>query len=397
LVFQGSSAPVRQVLEPKVAGNRGGSSFIADGLPPVCTRHVSHSASVMLEKSVAKDEGNWGGTGQPGKPTRIRLRRYVDLVLSEGLLLAFILLVAVFALRNPLFLSSSNVVNILRQTAEIGIGAAGQTIVILIAGIDLSVGSVLALSGLAAAILATQGVLFGSLGLPPELAMIAALCLGTSAGVVNGLAVTQLRIAPIIVTLAAMTYLRGIVYTWSNGVPIYSGLPDLYAWIGSGYLGGTIPVPVVILLVVYAILWFVLNRTVFGTHLFAIGGNSEAARLAGVPVKRVTVLAYAICAFTAALAGVMVMGRVHSAQPLAGNGWELDTITAVALGGVSLFGGRGSLLKVFLASLTLAVLSNGFVLMGLSPYAQMIIKGLILLLAVGFDVLLNRRKRAARG
>lgn len=325
-----------------------------------------------------------------------RLGRALELALSEGLLLAFIVLVAVFAIQNPLFLSSANLVNILRQTAEIGIGAAGQMVVVLAAGIDLSVGSVLALSGLAAAILASQGVLFGSFGLPPELALASALAFGVLAGTVNGLAITRLSVAPIIATLASMTFIRGIVYTWSNGIPIYSSLPDLYVWLGAGYIAGMIPVPVVILVAVYVVIWLILNKSVFGTHVYAIGGNAEAARLAGIPVQRVTVLTYALCAFTAALAGIMVTGRVHSAQPLAGNGWELDTITAVALAGVSLFGGRGSLVKVFLAALTLAVLSNGFVLMGLTPYAQMIIKGMILLLAVAFDVFLNRRKRSPR-
>ena len=340
------------------------------------------------------------GVGEVGQAGLLRNRgfkfgRLVEAALGEGLLLAFLVLVVVFSLQNPLFLSSANLVNILRQTAEIGIGAAGQMVVVLAAGIDLSVGSVLALSGLTAAILATQGPIFASWGLPPELAIAAALLLGTAAGLVNGLAVTQLRVAPIIATLASMTFIRGIVYTWSNGIPIYTGLPELYAWLGAGYVAG-IPVPVIIMAIAYLLLWLILNKTVFGTHVFAVGGNAEAARLAGIPVKRVVVSTFAISAFTAAVAGVMVTGRVHSAQPLAGNGWELDTITAVALAGVSLFGGRGSLVKVFLASLTLAVLSNGFVLMGLSPYAQMIIKGLILLLAVAFDVLLNRRRKPAR-
>jgi ribose transport system permease protein len=324
-----------------------------------------------------------------------RARRVIELALSEGLLLAFIVLVAVFAFQSRLFLSGANVVNILRQTAEIGIGAAGQMVVVLAAGIDLSVGSVLALSGLAAAILATQGMLFGNIGLPPELSLLAALALGGLAGAINGVAVTTLRVAPIIATLASMTFLRGIVYTWSNGIPIYTGLPEIYAWLGAGYIFESIPVSVVILVTTYVLIWLLLHKTVFGTHVHAIGGNAEAARLSGVAVRRVTILTYVICALTAALAGIMITGRVHSAQPLAGNGWELDTITAVALGGVSLFGGRGSLPKVFLASLTLAVLSNGFVLMGLSPYAQMIIKGLILLLAVALDVFLNRRKTLA--
>lgn len=330
-------------------------------------------------------------TGNVSAPRAARGR--VDLVLGEGLLIAFFALVVIFALQSRLFLSPANVINILRQTAELGIGAAGQMVVVLTAGIDLSVGSVLALSGLAAAILATSGPVMLALGLPPELGLAAALLLGALAGGLNGIAITRLHVAPIIATLASMTFLRGIVYTWSNGIPIYSGLPPLYSWLGAGYVGGTVPVPVIILAVVYLGLWLLLNRTILGTYLYAVGGNAEAARLSGVPVQRVVVSAYAISALAAALAGIMVMGRVQSAQPLAGNGWELDTITAVALAGVSLFGGRGSLRKVFLAALTLAVLSNGFVLMGLSPYAQMIIKGLILLLAVALDVLLNRRRR----
>ncbi len=191
-----------------------------------------------------------------------------------------------------------------------------------------------------------------------------------------------------------MTFIRGIVYTWTNGIPIYSGLPDMYSWLGAGYVAGVIPVSVVILILTYLTLWLLLHRTIFGTYVYAIGGNAEAARLAGIPIKTVTILTYVLCALLAALVGIMFAGRVHSAQPLAGNGWELDTITAVALGGVSLFGGRGNLLKVFLASLMLALLSNGFVLLGLSSYAQMITKGLILLLAVAFDVLLTQQKKS---
>jgi len=168
----------------------------------------------------------------------------------------------------------------------------------------------------------------------------------------------------------------------------------MYSWLGAGYVAGVIPVSVVILILTYLTLWLLLHRTIFGTYVYAIGGNAEAARLAGIPIKTVTILTYVLCALLAALVGIMFAGRVHSAQPLAGNGWELDTITAVALGGVSLFGGRGNLLKVFLASLMLALLSNGFVLLGLSSYAQMITKGLILLLAVAFDVLLTQQKKS---
>jgi ribose transport system permease protein len=331
---------------------------------------------------------------EAGTRRRTSIRSFGKFALSEGLLLTFVVLVVLFAFANPKFLSTGNVINILRQTAEIGVGAAGQMVVVTASGIDLSVGSVLALSGVASAILATQGTGFASLGLPAEIALLLALAIGALAGVINGLAVTQLRVAPIIATLASMTFIRGIVYTWTNGIPIYSGLPAMYSWLGAGYVAGVIPVSVVILILTYLTLWLLLHRTIFGTYVYAIGGNAEAARLAGIPIKTVTILTYVLCALLAALVGIMVAGRVHSAQPLAGNGWELDTITAVALGGVSLFGGRGNLLKVFLASLMLALLSNGFVLLGLSSYAQMITKGLILLLAVAFDVLLTQQKKS---
>lgn len=338
--------------------------------------------------------GNVPSTPAPVSASRpLTIGRVVETIVGEGLVIAFAALFILFAWQNPLFLSSANLMNILRQTAEIGIGAAGQMVVVLAAGIDLSVGSVLAIAGLAAAIMATQGVLFGNVGMPPEFAMALALLLGASLGAINGLAVTQLRVAPIIATLAAMTFIRGLVYIWSNGVPIYSGLPELFSWLGAGYIGGVIPVPVVLLVLTYAVIGIVLHKTTFGTYLYAIGGNAEAARLSGIPVKRTLILAYVISALTASLAGIMITGRVQSAQPLAGNGWELDTITAVALAGVSLFGGRGSLFKVFLAALTLALLSNGFVLLGLSPYGQMIIKGLILLFAVALDMFLSRRRR----
>lgn len=319
--------------------------------------------------------------------TTSRVARIINRLLSEGLIIALVLLVVVFAVANDRFLSTDNIVNILRQTSEIGIGAAGQALVILIAGIDLSVGSVVALSGLTAAILATSGV-------PPAISIIVGLAVGALAGAVNGLGVTKLHVAPIIVTLAAMTYLRGIVYTWSNGIPIYSGLPDVFQFVGAGYIGGVIPVPVVLLVVIYIAGWLLLNRTVFGTQLYAIGGNREAARFAGIHVDRITVVAYTLCAVMAALVGVLEMGRLSSAQPVAGIGFELDTITAVALGGVSLFGGRGSLVKVFVASLMLAMLGNGFVLLGLSPYVQQMIKGAILLFAVAFDLFLRQRQRA---
>lgn len=325
--------------------------------------------------------------GPKGLPAISRRARVRDRIMGEGLVGTFIIVFLAFGITNPIFLSSDNLAGILRQSAETGIGAAGQMLVILISGIDLSVGSVLALSGLAAAIVATQ------FGLPALLALVAALAVGVATGAMNGIGVTKLRVAPIIVTLASMTFVRGLVYVWSGGFPIYKGLPPLFPFIGGGYIGRVVPVPVLILLLVFAAVWFLLNRTVIGTHLYAIGGNLEATRLAGVKVDRLRVGVYALCGGLSALAGVMVLGRINSAQPTAGLDFGLDTITVVVLGGVSVFGGKGSILKVFIAALLLSVITNGMVIVGLSANVQLMVKGLILMIAVSLDVYGSGRAR----
>lgn len=329
----------------------------------------------------------------PGPASRAPVRRTLAALLHDrGVVVALLLITLWLSVATPKFFTVNNLINVLRQTAETAIGAAGQAVVILVAGIDLSVGSVLALAGVTAAVLAT-GVTVGPfiLGFHWTLALALALALGAAIGWINGTMVTRARITPIITTLATMTAFRGIVYMWTDGIPIYRGLPQAFSAIGRGYLG-PVPIPVLVMLCVYGLLWVVLRRTVAGRYIYAIGGNAEAARLSGVPVRRYTALAYVIGGICAALAGIVVLGRLNSAQPIAGQGFELDVITAVALGGVSLSGGKGSLPKVFVGSLIIAMLANGLVLMNVSPYTQMVVKGLVLAVAVGFDVLMARVK-----
>lgn len=317
------------------------------------------------------------------KPAR---RVAVEQLRGGGVILALIIITVFLSIATPRFFSVANLLNVLHQASETAIGAAGEALVILIAGIDLSVGSVLALSGVTAAILVA------SYGFPWPLALGLALGLGAAIGLINGLMVTRLRITPIITTLATMAIFRGIVYMWTDGIPIYRGLPDAYAFIGRGYVG-PVPFPVLLTLLVYGVLWLMLNRTVAGRYIYAIGGNAEATRLSGVPINRFMMLAYIVGGVCAALAGMVELGRLNSAQPIAGVGFELDVITAVALGGVSLSGGRGSLVKVFVGSLIIAMLANGLVLLNVSPYAQQVVKGLVLAVAVGFDVLTARLRR----
>jgi ribose transport system permease protein len=204
-------------------------------------------------------------------------------------------------------------------------------------------------------------------------------------GVVNGLLVTKGRVAPFIATLGTMTLLRGLALVLSQGSPI-SGFPSaLFSALGGGYLLGVIPLPVVWMLALFAILWFVLDRTVFGRHVYATGGNPEAAALSGVNTDRVQILVYTLSGFTAAVAGIILTSRLDSAQPTAGAGYELDAITAVVLGGTSLAGGRGWIFGTLLGALLIGVLNNGLNLVGVSAFYQQVIKGSVILLAVLLD------------
>jgi len=298
--------------------------------------------------------------------SRALLRQY-------GLMLSFILLCLALTLLSDRFLTPSNLLNVLRQATINGIISIGMTYVILTAGIDLSVGSILALSTVVAASLMQSGQ-------PVAVAVAGGLVLGTALGVINGLITAKARVPPFVVTLGMMTIGRGLALTYTGGRPV-TGLPESFRFMGAGFLG-PVPMPIVIFLVVFAISYFVLTRTVTGESIYALGDNPVAARLAGIRTSWVITLVYALSGFLSALAGLILVARLNSAQPTAGLGFEFDAIAAVVVGGTSFAGGEGSLFGTLLGVLIIQVINNGLNLLNVSPLWEGVVKGVVIALAL---------------
>ena len=300
------------------------------------------------------------------------------------------LLVIVFALLEPRFLHPLNLMNILRQVSISGLVAIGMTFVILTAGIDLSVGSLVALTGLVAAYVAKGGLddrfalgASADAGNPVILAVAAAIAVGMLCGALQGLAVTRLRVPPFVVTLGGLTAFRGAALLLSGGGPI-SGFSQDYVWWGQGRVWG-VPVPVVVFATAAIVAWAVLSQSAFGRHVYAVGGNASAAELNGVDTRRTTFAVYVIVGFFCGLASFLLSARLNSAEAVAGMGLELDVIAAVVIGGTSLFGGVGSIFGTVVGVVLIGVLRNGLVLLNVSSFVQQILIGLILVLAVAID------------
>jgi ribose transport system permease protein len=288
-------------------------------------------------------------------------------------LVGLVVVCVAMALGSDSFLSAANLETVLRQVSINAIIAVGMTCVILTGGIDLSVGSVMALSGTLAAGLIASGVnALTALGL--------GLAAGLGFGLANGLFVAFAGMPPIIVTLATMGIARGLALIYTGGYPI-DGLPDWLGLLGSGKVAG-LQAPVLIMLAVYALAWLALERMPFGRYVYAIGGNEQATRLSGVRVARVKLIVYGLSGLTSALAGIVLSARLMSGQPNAGVGFELDAIAAVVMGGASIAGGRGAILGTLIGALLLGVLNNGLNMVGVNPYVQNVIKGGIILLAI---------------
>ncbi|HUA77945.1 MAG TPA: ribose ABC transporter permease [Acetobacteraceae bacterium] len=295
-----------------------------------------------------------------------------------GPFLALIGVCIALACMSPSFLSLSNSLDVMRQVSINAVIAFGMTLSILLGGIDLSVGSILAVSSVLAAMTMKQGQ-------DAALAAGVAILAGAAMGSLNGVVIAKGKVAPFIATLGTMTLLRGAALVLSKGSPISGFSSDFFAMLGGGYVARLIPVPVVLMLVMFVVFWFLLTRTVFGRHVYATGGNPEAARLSGVNTDRVQILVYTVSGAMAALAGVILTSRLDSAQPTAGAGYELDAITAVVLGGTSLAGGRGWIFGTLVGALLIGVLNNGLNLMGVSAFYQLVVKGSVILLAVLLD------------
>jgi ribose/xylose/arabinose/galactoside ABC-type transport system permease subunit len=312
-----------------------------------------------------------GGIGKKGIGRRL-LSQY-------GIYFAFILLCIFFAIMNPVFISLGNILNILRQISFNAIIAMGMTIVIITAGIDLSVGSVLAV----AAVVCASMIQADAQVLPVPVAILIGLLIGAACGAFNGTFITKGGLAPFIVTMVMNTIARGAAQLYTKGRPV-SGLAESFLYLGSGFLLG-IPVPIYLLALVVLVTWFILNKTRMGRWIYAVGGNEAAARASGINVHKVKMFAYIYSGIMAAFVGLIMTARLNSASPIVGEGYESDAIAAAVIGGTSMDGGRGKVLNVLIGALIIGTISNGLDILNVSSYWQQIIKGLIILGAVLLD------------
>ncbi|PPA87291.1 ribose ABC transporter permease [Brevibacillus laterosporus] len=297
-----------------------------------------------------------------------------------GPLLGLFLLVIILSIVSSDFLTVSNIFNVLRQVSINALIAFGMTFVILTGGIDLSVGSTLALSSaLSAGMMASGG--------DPFLAIVVGLLAGLVMGAFNGILVAKGNVAPFIATLATMTVFRGLTLVYTEGKPI-TGLPDSFGMVGKSFFL-QIPMPVIWMLLSFVALYFILKHTTFGRHVYALGSNEEATRLSGVSTTKVKIWVYSISGLFASLAGIILTSRLNSAQPTAGTSYELDAIAAVVLGGISLSGGKGWIVGTLIGAMIIGVLNNGLNLLNVSSFYQLVAKGAVILIAV----LLDRSKK----
>jgi inositol transport system permease protein len=316
-------------------------------------------------------------------------------------LIFLLVLMGIFAWLEPRFLLPLNLVNVMRQVSIYGLLAIGMTFVILTAGIDLSIGAIVAFAGLAAAAVAKGGLEnrfaagadAAGLGYGWPLAMLVAILLGTLVGALQGFATTRLKVPPFVVTLGGMSVFRGAALLVAAGGPI-SGFDKGFTWWGQGKIG-PVPVPVIIFIVCAIAAHVVLSYSRFGRRVYAVGGNPEAARLSGLDVRGIICSVYVIMGFFVGLTAFVLSARLNSAEAVAGTGYELTVIASVVIGGTSLFGGLGTIFGTVVGSLLIGVLLNGLVILNVSSYIQQIIIGVIIVLAVAFDTFAKSRRRAA--
>lgn len=303
-------------------------------------------------------------------------------VQEMGMLIALAILCVVLAFLSPAFLTYDNIMNIIRQISITAIIAVGSFLVIVTGGIDLSVGPLAALTGVTSALFIIR------FGFPIVAGILIALVVGAVFGLLNGLMVTYGKLPAFIATLATMQIAKGLSFVISGGVPI-SGFPANFGFIGRGYLG-ILPWPVILLFAVYLIMFDVVSRTKFGTHVFAIGGNEEAAYLSGIKIRKNKIIVYILGGIFAAIAGVILASRLNSGSPNVGANFVFDAVTAVVLGGTSMAGGEGKLTGVLLGSIFVGVLLNGMSLMSVDAYLQMVVQGVVLAAAMLLQTIVKR-------
>lgn len=317
------------------------------------------------------------------------LRSSVAGVKELNILLALVILCALLAFLSPVFFTSGNLLGVARAFSMTAIAAIGQTMVIITGGIDLSAGSIIGLSSLSA------GMLLAS-GWPSAAAILAGLVVGTAFGACNGLLITRIGLPPFIATLGTLSIGRGLIYVITMGYPVTAPRDELLLQVGQGYIG-SVPMPVIIMIVVTIVATAFLGKTTLGRYIYAVGGNEEAAHLAGINVNRVKMFVYTMSGFLSALSGIILLSRLVSAQPTAGLGQELPIIAASIIGGTSLAGGEGTAFGALLGAAIVGVLENGIVLLGINTYAQQVVTGSAILLAVAIDIWQRRRRQRGTG
>lgn len=309
--------------------------------------------------------------------------------LSEnlGILAAFLVISVIISFLSPVFLTADNMFSVGRQISTNATIALGMALVILLGGIDLSVGAVVALSGTVCVDLVNKGT-------NVLVAVMVGILIGVVVGLINGVVISQTGMAPFIVTMSSMNVVRGLAYIYSGGLPIRSMDDSLFTKIGTGYLK-SIPLPIVYLIIFIIVFSVILSKSKFGTYIYALGGNREAARFSGISIKKIEILVYTISGFMSAFAGVVLASRMYSGQPSVASGAEMDAIAACVLGGVSMTGGVGKIGGVVMGSLIIGIISNGLNLVGISSFWQLVVKGVIVVFAVYFDIV--KRNRIDKG
>lgn len=304
-------------------------------------------------------------------------KNFAVVLLDYGILVALAVLIVVFSFASKNFFRSTTLFTILKQVSITGIVCIGQTLVMLTGGIDLSVGSVAGVSAVTAAIF------LKNMELPIPITCVLVLIIALLYGIISGLCVTKLNMPPLIATLGMQTSLRGLAYIVTGGLPVY-GFTKAFGEFAKGTLAG-IPYMVILMIVLFIIFIYGLSKTTMGRYLYGVGGNEEASRLSGISVTKVKLLAYGLSGFLAGIAGLVLLSRTSSGQPSAGTGYEMDAITAVVLGGVSLNGGEGKLHMVIIGMLLMGTLTTGMIMCGINDYVQQLVKGIVLIVAVAYS------------
>lgn len=299
-----------------------------------------------------------------------------------GVLLILLVMVAIFSFATPTFLTGANIINISKQVAIMAILSVGMTLVLVSGGggIELSMGSVISLVVVLISKFVTER------GFSVAIALILAVLVATALGFIDGVIIAKIKVPPLIMTLGMQIFLYGFTYSICDGKPVY-GIPASLTWIGQTYLFKVIPVSALLMVVIVILGQFFVSKMYIGRSLYAVGSNEETADLSGISSDKFRIMAYTMCGFLVGIAGIVMLGRIGSGQPSAGEGYEMDVLTGCVLGGVSLNGGKGSVIKAFCGILIIGVLSNGMSLLGFNPFMQKMIKGLVLILAVVIDSL----------